>query len=124
MLKNVTVERTSLTTMLVSWSPLTLSEARGFVTHYTIAYTPTINSRRRQVSQDTTYQNVSADSSNETISMLDGSLAYSVQVSAGTKAGQGVQSAATVAELYVANTSGESSIDFVFSFLTTQLDYY
>ena len=98
MLKNVTVERTSPTTMLVSWTPLTLSEARGFVTHYTIAYTPVINSRRRQVSQDTTYQNVSADLSNETISRLDGSLAYSIQVSAGTITGQGVQSAAIVAE--------------------------
>ena len=92
------VERTSPTKMLVSWSPLTLSEARGFVTHYTIAYTPVVNSRRRQASQDTLYRNVSADSSSVIIVGLDGNLEYSVQVSAGTIAGQGVLSAATVAE--------------------------
>ena len=82
--------------MLVSWTPLTLSEARGFMTFYTVAYTPVLNSRRRQVSQDTMYINVSADSSSVTIVGLDGSLAYSVQVSAGTRAGQGVQSIAVL----------------------------
>ena len=96
--KNVIVERTTPTTMLVSWTPLTLSEARGFVTFYTVAYTPVLNSRRRQVSQDTMYMNVSADSSSVTIVGLDGSLAYSVQVSAGTRAGQGVMSIAQVAD--------------------------
>ena len=96
--KNVNVERPTPTTMLVSWTPLTLSEARGFVTFYTVAYTPVLNSRRRQVSQDTMYMNVSADSSGVTIVGLDGSLTYSVQVSAGTRAGQGVQSTAQVAE--------------------------
>ena len=50
------------------------------------------------MSQDTMYMNVSADSSSVTIVGLDGSLAYSVQVSAGTRAGQGVQSTAQVAE--------------------------
>ena len=85
--------------LAVSWTPLTLSEARGFVTFYTIAYTPILNSRRRQVSQDTMYSNVSANSSSVTIVGLDGSLTYSVQVSAGTSAGQGVLSTAMVAEL-------------------------
>ena len=93
------VERTSPSTMLVSWTPLTLSEARGFVTFYTIAYTPILSSRRRQVSQDTMYRNASADSASITIVGLDGSVAYSVQVSAGTRAGQGVQSTASVAEI-------------------------
>ena len=79
--------------MVVSWTPLTLSEARGFVIFYTIAYTPILSSRRRQVSQDTMYRNASADSASVTIVGLDGSVAYSVQVSAGTRAGQGVQSA-------------------------------
>ena len=44
------------------------------------------------MSQDTVYINVSAESSSVTIVGLYGSLAYSVQVSAGTRAGQGVQS--------------------------------
>ena len=92
------LERTTPTIMLVSWTPLTLSEARGFVTFYTVAYHPVLNSRRRQVSQDTMYMNVSADSSSVTIVGLDGSLVYSVQVSACTRAGQGVQSTVQVAE--------------------------
>ena len=101
--RNIMLERTTPTIMLVSWTPLTLSEARGFVTFYTIAYTPVLNSRRRQVSQDTMYMNVSADSSSVTIVGLDDSLAYSVQVSAGTRVGQGVQSTAQVAGI----TEGE-----------------
>ena len=91
---NVVAERTSPTAMVVSWRPLTLSEARGFVTFYSIAYTPTPNSRRRQASQDTMYVNASADSSSVTIQGLDGDLAYSVTVAAATRAGIGVKSTA------------------------------
>ena len=111
------VGRTTPTTMLVSWTPLTLSEARGFVTFYTVAYTPVLNSRRRQVSQDTMYMSVSADSSSVTIVGLDGSLAYSVPVSAGTRAGQGVQSTAQVAGI----TEGERSNTPMYSVFD---DYY
>ena len=111
------MERTTPTTMLVSWTPLTLSEARGFVTFYTVAYTPVLNSRRRQVSQDTMYMSVSADSSSVTIVGLDGSLAYSVPVSAGTRAGQGVQSTAQVAGI----TEGERSNTPMYSVFD---DYY
>ena len=53
------------------------------------------------MSQDTMYMNVSADSSSVTIVGLDGSLAYSVQVSAGTKVGQGELSEAYEAESIV-----------------------
>ena len=95
---DVVVERTSPTTMDVSWRPLTLSEARGFVTFYSIAYTPTPNSRRRQAPQDTMYMNASADSSSVTIQGLDGDLAYSVTVAGGTRAGVGVQSGNRVAD--------------------------
>ena len=59
------------------------------------------------MSQDTMYMNVSADSSSVTIVGLDSSLAYSVQVSAGTRPGQGVQS---TVQLQVAGvTEGERS---------------
>ena len=101
---NVTVERTSPTTMDVSWRPLTLFEARGFVTFYSIAYTPTPNSRRRQPSQDTMYVNASADSSSVTIEGLDGDLAYSVTVSAGTRAGIGAESTIIAVEAKPAPT--------------------
>ena len=93
---NVMVERTSPTTMAVSWRPLTLSEARGFVIFYGIAYTPTSNSRRRQAPQDMMRVNASADSSNVTIMGLDRKLGYSVTVSAITRAGKGPQSRAVM----------------------------
>ncbi len=95
---DVVVERTSPTTMNVSWRPLALSEARGFVIFYSIVYTPTPNSRRRQASQDTMYMNSSADSSSVTIEGLDRDLAYSVTVAASTRAGIGLRSTSFVAE--------------------------
>ena len=78
----------------MSWQPLSLSEARGFVLFYTIAYTPVLTSTKRQVSQ--AYLNASADASSVVIVGLDESLAYIIQVSAGTRAGLGVQSPAVV----------------------------
>ena len=82
--------------MAVSWRPLTLSEARGFVTFYSIAYAPTSNSRRQQAPQDMMRVNASADSSNVTIMGLDRDLGYSVTVSASTIAGIGPQSDAVM----------------------------
>ena len=97
---NVVVDRTSPVTMDVSWRPLTLSEARGFVTFYSIAYTPAPNSRRRQAPpQDIMHVNASADSSSVTIEGLNGNLAYSVMVSANTRAGMGPQSEPVTTEL-------------------------
>ena len=62
------------------------------------------------MSQDTMYMNVSADSSSVTIVGLDGSLVYSVQVSAGTRAGQAVQSTAVLlAGVYVFNIASCTS---------------
>lgn len=83
--RNVHVNRSSDTIMVVSWTPLTLSEARGFVMLYTMAYTPLLR-------QDIRFVNTSATS--VTVTGLDKSLAYSIQVSAATSAGQGVPSAA------------------------------
>ncbi len=36
---NVTAKRVSSTEIFVSWDPLSLVEARGFVISYTVAYT-------------------------------------------------------------------------------------
>ena len=95
------VNRTSPTTMDVSWRPLTLSEARGAVTFYSIAYTPTPNSRRRQTSESTLAVNASNDSSSISIPDLNRTLAYSVTVSASTIAGTGpAGSSETIAEIF------------------------
>ena len=42
----VNVTRTSATVMVVSWIPLSYSEARGFISHYTVAYSPLILEER------------------------------------------------------------------------------
>ena len=74
--------------MMVSWTPLSLSEARGFITHYTVAYFPQQGSSKRQ-EPNTMYKNVSGDSDQATIDGLEASIDYGVQVSASTNAGSG-----------------------------------
>ena len=88
--------------MRVSWQPLNLSEARGFVLFYTIAYTPILNTRIRQ--DNTMHVNASADESNHTIEGLDSGLEYSVVMSASTEAGQGTVSDATKVSLHKMDT--------------------
>ena len=75
--------------MVVSWIPLTYSEARGFISHYTVAYTPlTSNERKRQGSG--TMMTVSVpgmDASATRIEGLDPNTDYTVQISATNGAG-------------------------------------
>ncbi len=77
---------------MVSWKPLILSEARGFITFYNIEYYPSLNNKKRQAPSDIMRVNASADSSSTTIDGLDEDLNYFVQVSASTSAGGGVVS--------------------------------
>ena len=85
----MTVDRTSPTTMVVSWRPLTLTEARGFVSHYTVTYSPQIISggRKRQAAMMAVVKGM--DSNSTTITDLDPNTVYEVQVSASTGAGEG-----------------------------------
>ena len=80
--------RISGSMMRVSWTRLTLTEARGFITHYTVAYTPSSSGSKRE-EPNTLYQSVGNDSNEATIEGLDGDTAYAVQVSASTAAGSG-----------------------------------
>ncbi len=85
----------------MSWKPLTLSEAHGFITSYIIEYYPSLNNKKRQAPSDIMRVNVSADLSSVTIDGLDENLIYTVQVSAGTSAGGGVVSSPQVAEIFI-----------------------
>ncbi len=87
---NITeIRRTSPTTIIVSWKPLTLSEARGFITFYIIDYSSSLNKKKRQAPSDIMRVSAIADSSNAIIDGLDEDLIYSVRVSANTSAGGG-----------------------------------
>ncbi len=80
---------------MVSWKPLSLSEARGFINFYIIEYYPSLNKKKRQAPSDIMRVSASADSST-TINGLDENLNYFVQVSASTSAGGGVVSSPQV----------------------------
>ena len=81
------ITRPSPTIMVVSWIPLTYSEARGFISHYTVAYTPLRSGTKRQA-LDTMTQTVPGMDANTTrIEGLDANTNYSVQVSATNGAG-------------------------------------
>jgi hypothetical protein len=80
--------------MVVSWIPLSYSEARGFISHYTVAYSPSASGRKRQ--SGVMMETVSGmDASMTTVDGLDPGTVYSVQVSATNGAGVGVLSTAT-----------------------------
>ena len=88
--QNVRVNRPSATVMIISWRPLTLAEARGFVSHYTVTYSPQIISggRKRQAAMTEVVSGM--DSNIVAIDGLDPDTVYNVQVSATTGGGDGV----------------------------------
>ena len=81
---DVSIDRTSPTVMAVSWTPLSYVEARGFISHYTVAYSPLIMSQAHTMLQTVP----GMDSSTTRIEGLDPDTLYTVQVSATTGAGR------------------------------------
>jgi len=78
--------------MVVSWIPLTYSEARGFISHYTVAYTPQTSGRKRQAFDTMTQTVPGMDANTTRIEGLDANTDYIVQVSATNGAGTSVLS--------------------------------
>ena len=76
--------------MLVSWDPLSLEVARGYVQNYTVRYQPTMGATGQSMSVM-----VPSTESSVLISGLDPSAMYSVTVSASTGGGAGVDSVST-----------------------------
>ena len=87
---NVRARRTSAAVIMVSWQPLTFTEARGFVSHYTVTYSPQIISggRKRQAAMTEVVSGM--DTNMTSIDGLDPDTVYNVQVSATTGGGDGV----------------------------------
>ena len=109
----VTAKRVSGTTMMVSWTKLTLAEAQGFILNYTIKYYPSSGNRKRP-QFNTISVTVGNDSSNITINGLDKNFAYSVQVSANTVAGTGALSRPYLVPQHGKKAMSKSSFYYVF----------
>ena len=90
--------------MEVSWQPLTLAEARGFVSGYLVAYSPQVASSSRKRQESTVEMVPGMDSSSVTIRDLDPNTDYSVQVSAVTGGGPGVVSESFTAPIPAGGT--------------------
>ena len=87
---NVRAKRTTTTVMMVSWRPLTLAEARGFVSHYTVTYSSQIISGGRKRQAAMTELVPGMDTNVTSIDGLDPDTVYNVHVSATTGGGDGV----------------------------------
>ena len=86
--QNVMATRINNTAIQVSWSPLTLAQARGFLTGFTITLTPTPISRKRQTNDVVTAMAEPTDTS-IVVTGLNPTLQYSVNVAGNTSSGGG-----------------------------------
>ena len=87
--------------MLVTWIPLSFTEARGFVSHYIISYSPVISERKRQSSAPMTETVLGMDSNSATIYCLGPNTQYEVGVSATNGADTSDASATVSVSLFV-----------------------
>ena len=99
--KGVNVTRTSQTQMLVMWIPLSFTEARGFISHYTISYSPVTSERKRQSSAPMPETVLGMDSNSATIDGLNPNTQYEVGVSATNGADTSDLSATAAVSLFV-----------------------
>ena len=85
---DVSTQRLNGTHMNISWSPIPLTQSRGFIRNYTITYQRVSRTAKRQT------QSVSVPSSESSVVIggLDPASAYTVSVGATTTAGQGPSS--------------------------------
>ena len=84
--QGVTATRINDTAIRVSWEPLTLVNANGFIKSYNITLTP-VSSRKRQATAIT--ETVSATESTVVVTGLQSNIAYSISVYATTGGGAG-----------------------------------
>ena len=85
--------------MVVSWTPLSYVEARGFISNYTVAYSPQTSDGRKRQDNGQIITVPGMNSSITRIVDLDPDTVYTVQVSATTGGGTstvGVGTAMTI----------------------------
>jgi hypothetical protein len=100
--QNVNVTRLSATVMVVSWIPLSYSEAKGFISHYTVAYFPI--AKNTQTLGGTTQTVPGMDANTARIEGLDANTDYIIQVSATNGAGTSELSALHLSSFDIEST--------------------
>ena len=106
----VRVERLTSTAMNVSWTLLTLEEARGFVTSYTVSY------RKDEGMAKRTTESVvvpGGEQSSVVIGGLGPGSSYLVSVSASTSAGTGEMSEPIVVPVTTTETSDNLCVSII-----------
>ena len=81
---NISSRHISNTAILISWSPLTLTQARGFITNYTITLSPV-----SQTSRGVVTRTVPASRSSILVSDLEPEQLYYITVAGSTRIGLG-----------------------------------
>ena len=94
--RDITVTRVSPTSAIVSWTPLTLSEAHGFITEYNVTYW-----REGSDSANGVTVRVPGNESSVVINNLDADSNYLFIVSVGT-----VEGASNVSEAIIIQRAG------------------
>ena len=84
--RDVSIDRFNTTHMNVTWERLTLEEARGFITAYTITYDSSVSRRKRAAGVKV----VDPDQSYAVIGGLELAASYYVILSASTAIGPGI----------------------------------
>ena len=92
--------RLNSTQLEVKWEPLSLEEARGFITHYTVTAEPadTHDQKRRQV-EGTLSVTVGTNSTSAVLDGLSSVLTYWITVSASTVVGTSTSNNRCLAKL-------------------------
>ena len=93
------ITRLSDSSIAVSWEPLTLEEARGFVTGYTVTAVPTEARRRKRRHEEEIVTSVDPSTSRVVLNGLNPRLAYWVSVSGSTAAGTSTNNARQLAQI-------------------------
>ena len=88
------------TQLEVKWEPLSLEEARGFITHYTVTAEPANTQTRRQAG-GTLSVTVGANSTRAVLDGLNSVLTYWITVSASTVVGTSTSNNRCLAKLFV-----------------------
>ena len=87
------------TQLEVKWEPLSLEEARGFITHYTVTAEPASTQKRRQAG-GTLSVTVGANSTRAVLDGLSSILTYWITVSASTVVGTSPSNIRCLAKLF------------------------